>query len=369
MTEHHPDINNWLLPLSCIYGWGVSLRNKLFDWGWLRSESFSIPVICIGNLAVGGTGKTPHTEYLIRLLQQAGLQVATLSRGYKRKTKGYVLATSRSTAREVGDEPCQMKRKFPHVRVAVDANRRQGIGKLMQLDTPRTDVILLDDAFQHRYVNAGLNILLTDYNRLFCEDRLLPAGLLREPASGKNRAQMVIVTKCPKDIKPIDFNITAKRLQLYPYQQLYFTQVRYGSPMPLFPEKNIRAIHPDALTGENTQILLVTGIASPRPMLEEVQRYTRQVTLMDFDDHHEFSAGDLRLIGQKFARLGAKNRFILTTEKDAARLKDHPALPSELKPHIHVLPIEVDFIKKKKDIFNQNILKYVRTHSRNCSLP
>ena len=137
----------------------------------------------------------------------------------------------------------------------------------------------------------------------------------------------------------------------------------------LFPEKNIRAIHPDALTGENTQILLVTGIASPRPMLEEVQRYTRQVTLMDFDDHHEFSAGDLRLIGQKFARLGAKNRFILTTEKDAARLKDHPALPSELKPHIHVLPIEVDFLLNQKDIFNQNILKYVRTHSRNCSLP
>lgn len=369
MTDHRPDINYWLLPFSWLYGWGVGLRNKLFDWGWLRSKSFRIPVICIGNLAAGGTGKTPHTEYLIRLLQQAGLQVATLSRGYKRKTKGYVLATPQSTAWEVGDEPCQMKQKFPNVRVAVDADRREGIENLMQMDTPRTDVILLDDAFQHRYVNAGLNILLTDYNRLFCEDRLLPAGLLREPTSGKYRAQIVIVTKCPRDIKPIDFNITAKRLQLYPCQQLYFTQVRYGSPRPLFPGQAARQILPDSLTGEDTQILLVTGIASPRPMQEEVQRYTRQVTLLAFGDHHDFSTGDLRLIGQKFAQMEAKNRFILTTEKDAARLKDHPALPPELKPHIHVLPIEVDFLLNQKEIFNQNILKYVRTHSRNSCLP
>lgn len=369
MTDHRPDINYWLLPLSWIYGWGVTLRNKLFDWRWLRSESFGIPVICIGNLAAGGTGKTPHTEYLIRLLQQAGLQVATLSRGYKRKTKGYVLATSQSTAREVGDEPCQMKQKFPYVRVAVDADRRQGIEKLMQLDTPRTDVILLDDAFQHRYVNAGMNILLTDYNRLFCEDRLLPAGLLREPVSGKYRAQIVIVTKCPRDIKPIDFNITAKRLQLYPYQQLYFTQVRYGSPMPLFPKQVTRQIHPDSLTEESAHILLVTGIASPRPMLEEVQRYTRKVTLLAFGDHHDFSANDLRLIAQKFEQMKAKNRFILTTEKDAARFKDNPAFPSELKPYVYVLPIEIDFLLNQKEIFNQNILKYVRTHSRNSCLP
>ncbi len=369
MTDHRPDIKHWLLPFSWIYGWGTGLRNKLFDWGWLRSESFRIPVICIGNLAAGGTGKTPHTEYLIRLLQQAGLQVATLSRGYKRKTKGYVLATPQSTAREIGDEPCQMKRKFPNARVAVDADRREGIEKLMQLDTPRTDVILLDDAFQHRYVSAGLNILLTDYNRLFCEDRLLPAGLLREPASGKHRAQIVIVTKCPNDIKPIDFNITAKRLQLYPYQQLYFTQVRYGSPAPLFPEQATRPILPDLLTEEGTQILLVTGIASPFPMLEEVQRYTRQVTLQAFADHHDFSAGDLRLIMQKFTQMKTKNRFILTTEKDAARLKDHPALPPELKPFLYVLPIEIDFLLNQKEIFNQNILKYVRTHSRNSNFP
>lgn len=369
MTEQRPNINHWLLPFSWMYGWGVGLRNKLFDWGWIRSKSFHIPVICIGNLAVGGTGKTPHTEYLIRLLQQAGLQVATLSRGYKRKTKGYILATSQSSAHEVGDEPCQMKQKFPHVRVAVDANRKQGIERLMQMDTPRTDVILLDDSFQHRYVKAGLNILLTDYNRLFCEDCLLPAGLLREPVSSKNRAQIIIVTKCPQDIKPIDFNITAKRLQLYPYQQLYFTQICYGSPIPLFPEKNHRPLLPDSLTGTDTQILLVTGIASPRPMLEEVQKYTRQVTLMAFRDHHDFNANDLNLIAQKFARLKAPNRFILTTEKDAVRLKDHPALSSELKHNIYVLPIKIDFLLNQKEIFNQNILKYVRTHSRNSSLP
>lgn len=176
MTETSVQIHRWLLPLSWIYGGAVWLRNKFFDWGILPSESFQAPVICIGNLAVGGTGKTPHTEYLIRLLQQAGMQVSVLSRGYKRKTRGYLLADASSTASQIGDEPCQMKQKFPQARIAVDADRREGIARLLQLDHPPTDVILLDDAFQHRYVKAGLNILLTDYRRLFTEDCLLPVG-------------------------------------------------------------------------------------------------------------------------------------------------------------------------------------------------
>lgn len=216
-------------------------------------------MICVGNIAVGGTGKTPHTEYLIKLLQNEGINVATLSRGYKRKSKGYILATAESSVQKIGDEPYQIKSKFPDIRVAVDENRCHGIEQLLTLKSPAVDAVLLDDAFQHRHVKAGMNILLTDYHRLLCDDALLPAGRLREPACGKNRAQIVIVTKCPDDIKPIDFNIITKRLNLYPYQQLYFSRFRYGSLMPLFPEKAKGRI---TCTGDE-QVLLVTGIASP----------------------------------------------------------------------------------------------------------
>lgn len=211
MEEPLVKIHYWLYPISWIYGMGVRLRNKLFDWGYYRSKSFDVPVVCVGNLAVGGTGKTPHTEYLIKLLQQTGTNVAMLSRGYKRKSKGYVLATEETDVKRIGDEPYQIKTKFPAIRVAVDENRCHGIEQLMKLDHPKVDVVLLDDAYQHRYVKAGLNILLTDFHRLFSDDTLLPAGRLREPESGKNRAHIVIVTKCPEDIKPIDFNIITKR--------------------------------------------------------------------------------------------------------------------------------------------------------------
>ena len=205
MEERTTQIDYKLLPLSWLYRMGTDIRNKLFDWGWLQSKSFDLPVICIGNLSVGGTGKTPHTEYLIKLLQNEGFHPATLSRGYKRRTKGYLLASPKSTAQQIGDEPCQMKQKFPDIQVAVDENRCHGIEQLLKLQSPPVDVILLDDAFQHRHVKAGLNILLTDYHRLFCDDTLLPAGRLRESADGKSRAQIVIVTKCPEDIKFLYF--------------------------------------------------------------------------------------------------------------------------------------------------------------------
>ena len=209
MEENFIKIYHWLYPLSWLYGIGVCLRNKLFDWGWLRSKSFDVPVICVGNLAVGGTGKTPHTEYLIKLLQKNGVNVATLSRGYKRKSRGYVLADDKSNVRQIGDEPYQIKNKFPNARVAVDENRCHGIEQLLKLENPTVEAIILDDAFQHRHVKAGLNILLTDFHRLLCDDALLPAGRLREPSSGKNRAQMVIVTKCPDDIKAASVSVPA----------------------------------------------------------------------------------------------------------------------------------------------------------------
>ena len=266
MDEHFIKIHKWLYPVSWIYGAVVVMRNKLFDWGIFRSKSFDVPVICFGNLAVGGTGKTPHTEYLIKLLHDK-YQVAVLSRGYKRRTKGYVLATPQCTAKTIGDEPYQMYTKFSSVTLAVDEKRCHGIEKLLKLKEPSTDVILLDDAFQHRHVKAGLNILLTDYHRLFCDDTLLPAGRLREPVSGKNRAQIVIVTKCPQDIKPIDYNIITKRLNLYPYQQLFFSSFRYGNLQPVFPtmspDTNANSTnHEVALSSlTNTDILLMTGIA------------------------------------------------------------------------------------------------------------
>ena len=268
MDEHFIKIHKWLYPASWLYGAVVMMRNKLFDWEVLQSKSFDIPIISVGNLAVGGTGKTPHTEYLIKFLCNQ-YKVAVLSRGYKRHTKGYVLATPESTARSIGDEPYQMHQKFPSVTVAVDEKRCHGIEKLLALQKPSIDVILLDDAFQHRYVKPGLSILLTDYHRLFCDDTLLPAGRLREPISGKNRAQIVIVTKCPQDIKPIDYNIITKRLNLYPYQQLFFSSFRYGNLQPVFPTMSpdtnaISTNHEVALSSlTNTDILLMTGIASP----------------------------------------------------------------------------------------------------------
>ena len=317
MEENFIKIYHWLYPLSWLYGIGVCLRNKLFDWGWLRSKSFDVPVICVGNLAVGGTGKTPHTEYLIKLLQKNGVKVATLSRGYKRKSRGYVLADDKSNVRQIGDEPYQIKNKFPNARVAVDENRCHGIEQLLKLENPTVEAIILDDAFQH--------------------------------------------------IKPIDFNIIAKRLHLYPYQQLYFSRFRYGMLTPLFPEKTNSRKVLSSLTRDE-QVLLVTGIASPAPLQKEVESYTPHVKLLSFDDHHDFTPKDLLQIKEQFLHLEEWKRLIITTEKDAARLKLHPALDETLKPYIYVLPIEIEILQNQQYIFNQNIIGYVRAHSRNSSL-
>ncbi|WP_394872474.1 tetraacyldisaccharide 4'-kinase [Bacteroides xylanisolvens] len=373
MDEHFIKIHKWLYPASWLYGAAVMMRNKLFDWEVLQSKSFDIPIISVGNLAVGGTGKTPHTEYLIKSLCNQ-YNVAVLSRGYKRHTKGYVLATPESTARSIGDEPYQMHQKFPSVTVAVDEKRCHGIEKLLALQKPSIDVILLDDAFQHRYVKPGLSILLTDYHRLFCDDTLLPAGRLREPINGKNRAQIVIVTKCPQDIKPIDYNIITKRLNLYPYQQLFFSSFRYGNLQPVFPimvpdTDTPSANNEIALSSlTNTDILLMTGIASPTPILERLKDCTQQIDLLSFDDHHNFSHRDIQLITERFHRLKGEHRLIITTEKDATRLINHPALDKELKPFIYALPIEIEILQNQQDKFNQHIIDYVRENTRNRSL-
>ena len=220
MDTTHNKIKKLLLPLSALYGVVVWFRNKLFDWSILPSEEFSVPVICVGNITAGGTGKTPHVEYLIELLKK-DYKVAVLSRGYKRKTSGFVLADTQSTVKTIGDEPLQIFKKFPDIIVAVDGNRRRGIKKLLNIpEEKRPEIILLDDAFQHRYVKPFLSILLIDSNRLIYEDTLLPAGRLRESRAGKDRANMVVVTKCSPELKPIDFRLISKHLDLYPYQDL-----------------------------------------------------------------------------------------------------------------------------------------------------
>ena len=354
-------INEWLLPLSWLYGFGVSLRNRLFDLGVLPQQEFSIPVIDVGNITVGGSGKTPHVEYLVRLLRDK-MKVAVLSRGYKRKSRGYVLATGETPMKDIGDEPFQMKRKFPDIYVAVDKNRRKGISRLTDDEATRdVDVILLDDAYQHRYVKPGINILLVDYHRLIIYDKLLPAGRLREPMKGKNRADIVIVTKCPKDLKPMEFRVLTKALNLYPYQGLFFTCIDYDELKPVF---NKTQSMPNM---SSVNVLLLTGIASPRQMELDLKNRCRSITPLSFGDHHQFNERDAARISEAFSRL-PEPRIIITTEKDASRLEATPALTSEVRQALYVLPIRIRFMLDQEENFNHKIISYVRKNSRNSIL-
>ena len=355
-------INRWLQPLSWFYGLGVRFRNTLFETGFLKSRSFSIPVISVGNITVGGTGKTPHVEYLIRLLQDHS-RVAVLSRGYKRKSHGFQIANESSTARTIGDEPFQMKQKFPKVIIAVDKNRVHGIEALNQ-KYQDIDVILLDDAFQHRYVKPGINILLVDYHRLIIYDTLLPAGRLREPLTGKNRADMVIITKCPKDLKPMEYRVITKAMDLYPYQQIFFTTLEYGELTPLF-KKEAPTVNLDKLKDHN--VLLLTGIASPRQMKEDLTPVVSKLSMLSFPDHHAFSQKDIEQISSEFAKLPSP-KCIITTEKDAARIIGLEGLSNEIKENIYILPVRIKFMLNQEEKFNENIIGYVRKNSRNSIL-
>ena len=354
-------INKWLLPLSWLYGLGVKLRNMAFETGILKSHSFDVPIISVGNITVGGTGKTPHVEYLVKLLKKL-FSVAVLSRGYKRKSKGFILADNNTAMPEIGDEPYQMKQKFPNVAVAVDKSRCHGIEQLTA-DDSELDVILLDDAFQHRYVKPGINILLVDYHRLIIYDDLLPAGRLREPLSGKDRADVVIVTKCPKDLKPMEYRVITKAMNLYPYQSLYFTSLEYGALQPIF-EGEARSL--DSLQ-KNEHVLLLTGIASPEQMVHDLEPHTKHLTPLTFADHHQFKEKDIRLINETFEQM-SEPRCIITTEKDATRLQHVEGLSEEVKKNIYTLPVNIRFLLEQEDTFNQYIIGYVRKNSRNSIL-
>lgn len=365
------NINKKLLPFSWLYGFGVGFRNMLFEMGILKSRSYTVPVISVGNITVGGTGKTPHVEYLIRLLKDK-VNVAVLSRGYKRKSHGFVLADAETPMKMIGDEPYQMKQKFPDITVAVDSKRTRGIDHLIGGEAGKDiDVVLLDDAFQHRYVKPGINILLVDYHRLIIYDELLPAGRLREPVKSKDRADIVIITKCPCNLKPMEFRVITKAMKLYPYQQLFFSTHEYEMPIAVFPEEQGKLGASETLDSlaslKDKNVLLLTGIGSPEQMKHDMEQMTDHVTPLTFSDHHDFKQKDIVAINEAFAAL-PEPKVIITTEKDATRLAVLEELSSEVKQHLYKLPIYIQIMQDQEELFNQTVLGYVRKNSKNSIL-
>lgn len=328
-NSHIPHIYKPLLPLAWIYNAGVWTRNRLFDCGILPVEEFSIPIISVGNIAVGGTGKTPMIEHLIELLSPHA-RIAVLSRGYRRKSRGFVPATAQSTPQELGDEPYQIHRKYSRVMVAVDGNRRRGIRQLLQTPNP-PQIILLDDAHQHRYVRPTLSIVLSDYNRPPYADHLLPAGRLREPMSGLKRADMVVLTKCNRPLTAEDYIHEAHHMHIAT-QQLYAAQIDYRAPYHAF---SLQPTEMSAITANKVAIL--TGIANPQPLVSYIGQYTSHTTLLEYPDHHNFSDSDLQHIEEHLK--GDTNTILITTEKDAARLQAHNLSPL-FKSRCYVLPMK-----------------------------
>ncbi len=358
-------LNYLLSPFSFFYGIGVALRNKFFDWGILPSEQFPVPVICVGNLAVGGTGKTPHTEYLIRMLKKK-YKIAVLSRGYKRKSKGFQLAGPQSTSFNLGDEPYQIYSKHPDIIVAVDADRRNGIRKLLALEDPPS-VILLDDAFQHRYVTPSFSIVLTEYSRPFYMDKLLPFGRLRESKFSIERADAVIVTKCKKDIKPIEYRIIEKNMLLTAHQEVFFTSVVYGEMKPVFPGES----EPWSLLDirKKDSVLLIAGIASPDAFIKEMKKYTQNVIPLIYPDHHFFDKQDIAHIDKTFTEITSLGKVIMVTEKDAARFRSiREELPESIRRSMYYLPITIDFCTRSKEEFHEMINKHIVSFQRENSI-
>lgn len=358
-SENAIKLNYWLVPFSFLYGIGVRFRNQLFNWGILPRERYDVPVICVGNLAVGGTGKTPHTEHIIRTLK-GKYRIAVLSRGYKRGSSGFVLANENSTSYDIGDEPYQMKQKFPDILIAVDADRRRGIKNLLGLPTDkRPEVILLDDGFQHRYVTPSLSIILTDYHRLFYHDKLLPVGRLREPIQAIQRTDIVIVTKCKNDLKPIEFRIIEDHMKLVAHQKVFFTKTVYGEIQPVFKSYALPRVKRDIR--RNDDVLVIAGIAYPEEFIREVKKYSHKVSVHSFPDHHNFTQKDIEQIDGEFSKMTSPEKLILVTEKDAARLLDNPLIPEEWKTRLYSQPIQISFYGEKKEAFNEIIKKHIDT--------
>jgi len=346
-----------LYPIALCYGLAMQVRNWLFDLGIIPSVQFREPVISVGNLTYGGTGKTPHVEYLIRLLLP-DMPVATLSRGYGRKSSGFLIASRRSNVRYIGDEPLQYLKKFAELKVAVDERRKRGIQRLLAR-YPDLKVILLDDAFQHRFVKPGLSILLTDYHRLYHDDYILPSGTLREFRNGAKRADIIIVTKTPKIFSPITRRRIIEDLRPHERQRIFFSYIKYLDPVPVFDHENLE------FPAKISIILLVTGIASDDPLREHLERMCRELVVMKYPDHHAYDTGDVADIARKFNDLPTQKKVIVTTEKDMMRFKTSE-LGTILKPlPLFYVPIEVDFHGNDKANFDHEILNYVKQNQRN----
>jgi tetraacyldisaccharide 4'-kinase len=356
--------NSWnlvLLPFSWIYGAAVWIRNSLYDIGILPSTGFSIPMISVGNITVGGTGKTPHVEYLVELLKKE-YRLATLSRGYLRKTRDFRIASPASGTREVGDEPCQIKRRFPDVTVAVDRKRVNGVRELMKLDPP-LDLVILDDAFQHRSLKPGFSILLIDFNRPMVRDLLLPAGRLREPAVNRSRASMILVTKCPGDIKPIQMREYVNRLGLELGQHLFFTAMEYRGLIPVFGESGLQ--DPDHFRGRASGILVVSGVVNPASLREYASGISSHVKEIRFPDHHRYRKGDTEKMRAVLEEMGAPEQeiLILTTEKDAVKLAELE-LSGFMKKAMYAVRIEVVVLNDDRVNFENQIKRYVTSNKR-----
>ena len=338
-----------LLPFALLYWLGIGIRNWFFDKNIFKSAGFGLPLICVGNLSVGGTGKSPMVEYLVLNLKDK-FSVATLSRGYKRKTKGYALANESTTALEIGDEPMQFHLKFPEVPVAVGEERIVAIPQLLH-DRPETEAIILDDAFQHRAIKAGLNILLTDYNNLFTRDFYLPTGDLRDLKSSYKRAEIILVTKCKPDLTEAEKQKLIKEIVPLPKQQIFFTAIEYGQ---MYHISSSKIFVPDP----KTEVLLVTGIANPKPLKRMLEEHSSSYHMLQYPDHHIFTIDDLDEIKQKFKKIDTANKIILTTEKDAVRLVKFTNEIAELP--LYVIPVRHQFLFEEGSDFNKSVTDFIK---------
>lgn len=340
-----------LIPFSLLYGMGVSLRNAAYRLGLLKSVKFDLPVISVGNLSVGGAGKTPHIEYLIRLLKDY-INVATLSRGYGRKTHGYLLVEPEMSAEQVGDEPLQFKRKFHDLTAAVSESRAFGIPRII-MDAPQTQLVLLDDAFQHRAVTPGLNILLSEYSHLFTKDWLLPSGRLREWRAAYQRADIIIVTKCPKILHENDKNLLLKEIKPFPHQRVFFSYYDYDQPYYVFDARYVADLQPE------WSVQLVSAIARTDYLINYLQEKVDSITVLEYADHHFFTQDDMNEIKGTFERLQGDKKIILTTEKDAVRLELHRKFIVENRLPIFALPVEVRFHFGEGEKFDDTIKDFL----------
>lgn len=346
----------FLLPFAFLYGFGVWVRNLLFDLGVLPSEEFPIPVISVGNLSAGGAGKTPHVEYLVSLLKEE-YTIAVLSRGYKRKTKGYRLAVPGSTVKDIGDEPLQMHKKFPDIFVAVHEKRCQGIKTLMQ-DHPEINLIILDDAFQHRYVKPGLNLLLTGYFNPFFNNFLLPVGNLREAKFRARRADAVIVTKTPSVFSPLDRRYFLQKLRRFRLKKIFFSKLSYQKMVPLTAET------PKNPPGNIKTIFLLTGIARSEALEEHLKTKCDKLYVHKYCDHHRFTAGNLQKLQNHFNKTISYAKVVITTEKDAMRLLD-PILREYLNGiPVYYLPVQVVFQDSDKKKFDRMVFSFLKGYQR-----